>query len=565
LRRSLVLGVDWIPSSIRLDPRLAFALAVSLTLGLAVLGGPGVARAISLKVVAATGEPAPGAPGWTLTDFYHPTLNDRGEVAFTGWRSDGGTNLLSLWGPDAQGDLQVLFNAGDPAPGAPPGAVFYSLSTRVLLNDSGQIAFYGRLAVGPGGVTVDDDVGIWGPDGLGGTTLLFREGDPIPGDTGVLSEYFDLTDLSANGHVIIKVDVRTPAGTDFSDEVLLRHTPGVGVQRLLRVGDEMPGIPGSEVFGIFGYSPGWGDVDPAGRYVGYVWLAVGPGGVTASTSDVIAEFAPDGAVRALIRSGDPVPSLPGATFGYTSQTVEGDGGGAIGTSAAIEFDLGYGPVTELVGLGRLAPDEPLRVHRPASVAPGIPGDIPLVRRAAPLATWAKRHAYFADLDQSHPAVDADDFRAIYVEQIGAPPRLIERTDLGMGALKANVWGDVSWFYQEKPPGGSAYVTTSIGIGRFDTASVERVELGDSVSIGPGDTRPIISLSNANVDPYARITDRREVLIVGVVDAPRADVILVGRLPVPAALPVPVGSVLATSTLIGMLLSVGFAATARRAA
>src|SRR5215470_12158493 len=79
--------------------------------------------------------------------------------------------------------------SGRHAPGTPNGAMFASFadptySTSPMgLDDAGHVVFRANLAQGSGGVTADNDTGIWS-EGGGALALLAREGDQAPGTGG---------------------------------------------------------------------------------------------------------------------------------------------------------------------------------------------------------------------------------------------------------------------------------------------------------------------------------------------------------------------------------------------
>lgn len=147
-----------------------------------------------LYEVARVGGQAPGAPeGARFQSFPGGgffSFNEAGAMAFAARLATGaggvtGDNQWGLWRSEGPAETTLLFRAGEAAPGAPPGAVFGSFYD-IALNDTGQYAFSGHLASGPGGVTSATDSAIWGPDGAGGTRLVAREGDPIgilPGES----------------------------------------------------------------------------------------------------------------------------------------------------------------------------------------------------------------------------------------------------------------------------------------------------------------------------------------------------------------------------------------------
>jgi hypothetical protein len=140
-----------------------------------------------LSMVAREGDPVPAAiPGAVFADaFSNPMLNGAGDMALLGGLRVGTGGVTSddddvIWLFGREGHASVIAREGEPAPGAPDGAV-YSQLRHVSLNDSGQVAFNGRLAVGPGGVVAGEEKAIWGPGPDGELTMLVRDGDPVPG------------------------------------------------------------------------------------------------------------------------------------------------------------------------------------------------------------------------------------------------------------------------------------------------------------------------------------------------------------------------------------------------
>jgi len=151
-----------------------------------------------VSAVAREGSQAPGAPSGAVfadlvggggTDL--PVLNAKGEIAFATLMEQGlggvtASNDNGLWGPDGSGGLTLVAREGDPAPGAPPGAVFEAMGF-AQLNDASQMAFLALLKEGSGGVDATNSLGIWGPDGAGGLAPIVRGGVPGLPDVSFLT------------------------------------------------------------------------------------------------------------------------------------------------------------------------------------------------------------------------------------------------------------------------------------------------------------------------------------------------------------------------------------------
>src|SRR5688500_16355367 len=127
----------------------------------------------------------------------HFALTNNGRYAFHAVFAQGtgsvtaanDTGLLS--GTLSSPNLQLVAREGSAAPGTT--GVFTSLDG-VLLHEDGNVAFRASLLSGTGGVTVNDDSGLW--TGLSSSpTLLAREGSQAGGlAAGVNYAGFNFTD-----------------------------------------------------------------------------------------------------------------------------------------------------------------------------------------------------------------------------------------------------------------------------------------------------------------------------------------------------------------------------------
>jgi cyclophilin family peptidyl-prolyl cis-trans isomerase len=128
--------------------------------------------------VALVGQAAPGS-GSTFATLSDPVINDAGNVAFYGTFS-GGTGL---WSNDS-GSLALVAKSGDAAPNA--GATFKTFGHAVLPEHNedptpGPI-FVGTLNTG-NGVTAANSTGIWAGEADTGLTQLLRQGQALGDET----------------------------------------------------------------------------------------------------------------------------------------------------------------------------------------------------------------------------------------------------------------------------------------------------------------------------------------------------------------------------------------------
>lgn len=141
------------------------------------VGKPG-----ALRLVARTGMPAPGLPpGAKFDGVATPALNSTGEVFFRAYiKSPGSTSSNESFWVGKPGQLRMIAQRGDPAPGT-GGATFGSFDSHTnLFSDSGQVAFLGYLDG-----TTDRKTGLFATDKAGVLRLVARFGDSIQGSPAI--------------------------------------------------------------------------------------------------------------------------------------------------------------------------------------------------------------------------------------------------------------------------------------------------------------------------------------------------------------------------------------------
>ena len=128
-------------------------------------------------LIARTGNQAPGLPsGVTLSSLGSMQLNDAGQlvyVATLGGTADG-TNNQALYR-----NSTLIARKGNQAPGLAAGITFGAVTLPVL-NNTGQVAFFGNLA--GAGITSSNDGSLWIGDGVE-NIMVAREGMTRAGRT----------------------------------------------------------------------------------------------------------------------------------------------------------------------------------------------------------------------------------------------------------------------------------------------------------------------------------------------------------------------------------------------
>jgi hypothetical protein len=220
----------------------------------------------ALDVVLREGSAAPGAPvGAVFGETIRGNWNPSGSLALqTGLRSGVGgvtaANDIGVWS-DVGGSLQMLAREGDAAPGTGAGVVWGEDFLGPELNSSGAFALRGSLRTGIGGVTVDDNEGIWVQRG-GPLTLLVREGDQAPG--GPVGAIFGGSNLDLINLSYPEIDAAGLVSFNgYMREAGVGEAPSTGfwsersgsVQLLYRSGMQAPGAASGVTFFSFGGFP----------------------------------------------------------------------------------------------------------------------------------------------------------------------------------------------------------------------------------------------------------------------------------------------------------------------
>jgi len=146
-----------------------------------------------IRVIARSGQPAPGATEETLGTFGSVMINNQGAIVFDSIFSSGEGGGVFVF---AQNQLQAVALTRMPAPGT-DGDVFRSFG-RPAINDQGEVAFYAR----------------WGSVGRGiflftggSLTAVLLSGQPLPTDDSKrFTEFFGLA-LNNRGDVAVAATV----------------------------------------------------------------------------------------------------------------------------------------------------------------------------------------------------------------------------------------------------------------------------------------------------------------------------------------------------------------------
>jgi hypothetical protein len=262
----------------------------------AAFDGPGVTDASNTGIftsgalVAREGDVAPGAGGAQYQTFFgDPALNNAGETAFRASLAAPfltPANNRGIFTSSAQ-----IARLGDAAPGA-GGAEFTVFIWNALLNDAGQVAYRARIS--PAGPMDASDSSIFSGD-----TLVANVGDPVPGIGGAVFESLWDPMLNSAGETAFTGIFSGPGVTDADNRAIF-NSGGP----LLRTGDAAPGIGGAVITGLNLSRPGLND---AGELAFGARIA----GAGVTEDDDVFLFAAGAPVA---REGNLAPGAGGAVF-----------------------------------------------------------------------------------------------------------------------------------------------------------------------------------------------------------------------------------------------------------
>lgn len=321
------------------------------------------------RIVAASGQAAPGTAGAFNQIYWSdgnpipaipPSLSDSGHVAFAASLTNNVGNVrlntdTGIW-TDHGSSLSMLVREGFQAPGAPAGAVFHR-ATNPIVNSSGAVAFHGLLRANIGGITVNDNIGVWS-SGEGPLTILARKGFQAPGtEPGVNFLTLGDPNLSDSGGTAF---YGTLSGTGVTTE----NSTGIWASRagqldmIVRAGSQAPGMPAGVMFSHYHF-PTAPFITDSGQ-VSFVAKVIGPGINLGNDFSIWSER--DGQLALLAREGDQAPGFPtGTTYSFDVRDVHFDRSGRyalranVGLTGSAIFSESNDALRRAVATGDVAP------------------------------------------------------------------------------------------------------------------------------------------------------------------------------------------------------------------
>jgi hypothetical protein len=272
------------------------------------------AHAATLRTVALSGQPAPGAPnGISYGTFRAPVLNDVGQTAFHATLIGSGvdsTNYYGLWS-EGSGSLALVARSGSHAPGMPSGVNYARFSFcvtcppnhsayRPALNNAGQTAF--RASLTGSGADSTNDTGIWS-EGSGSLALVAREGNQAPGthDGVNFGDFFDgayITPALNNAAQITFRAKLAGSGVDSTNDSGIWSGGSGSLALVARTSSQAPGTPSGVNYQSFSYPA----LNDAGQTTFHTVLT--GSGVDSTNNTGIWATDRSGALQLIARTGD---------------------------------------------------------------------------------------------------------------------------------------------------------------------------------------------------------------------------------------------------------------------
>lgn len=338
---------------------------------------PGLPTAHAVAVPDATifllpGESAAGVPSGVIFDqlISYPTLNNDGKVAFHAILEGEGIgfeNRGGIWANE-YGSSTLLARAGSHAPGLPDNAVFLNFIDTILLNSSGDVAFFGYL---PG--ETRERHSIWSGGREEEIALIAMDDQQAPGlPSGVSLFGFNSLSLNSAGQIAFSSGLRGVGVNESNDEAIWSRK-GEAWAAVARTGEQAPSLPVGvrfAYFGIFDGSASNVSFNSLGQ-TAFVAGITGDGVDQSNNSSIWSEAT--GSLAIIARSGDQAPGafsgIKFAKFGSPALNSQGD----TVFTASLTGDEVNKTISEGIWVARK--NALALVARTGDAAPGVSGSV----------------------------------------------------------------------------------------------------------------------------------------------------------------------------------------------
>ncbi len=287
--------------------------------GIRFVGPPALYGRVGTELarVAQWGDPAPGAPdGWVFHDFSDAILGASHSIFHAGLSLDSCDDGAdpALFRFDEAGTMTLVARSGMQAPGAPDGTTIDLVLPGAAIADDGDVAVLASLST----LTAFTPYAIYGFDSADVLAPLVMTGSPTAMADGAVFEALGAPVSNGAGDLAFYaiLDDGLIGFPDASLRGLWVPDGAGGVIELVRVGDAVPGAPPGSVF-----------ADPetwAPSILVPEGLRINASGEVAFVQEIKTSFelrehgifGPDGsgAIALRMQTGDPAPSIDGATI-----------------------------------------------------------------------------------------------------------------------------------------------------------------------------------------------------------------------------------------------------------
>jgi hypothetical protein len=190
-----------------------------------------------LELIVAKGLPVPDAPGGVVFgDFFvsnhHPLVSDTGNIGFAAPLVNHPDGALGLF-RRINGVLESVALAGSDIPGV-PGATFVGLGNLITFNDADAMAFHGTFE--GAGINGTNNEGFFA-QGFGGVNLMVRKGGAAPGMPGTTIQDISNFNVQLNNDGQLAFSAATDGAHD--GWAVFRGAPGL-IAPVLATGDLSP-------------------------------------------------------------------------------------------------------------------------------------------------------------------------------------------------------------------------------------------------------------------------------------------------------------------------------------
>lgn len=388
-------------------------LAVPVIVAMVLIPALPLNAVVTYDTRALTGDTAPGTTR-TYRTFYYPLIDASGQVAFRAITNAGDRGIWS----EGSGSLSLVALHDEAAPGT---TGVYNFLDTLEYNSVGKTAFFSSMIVGTGGVTYDNNTGIWS-NHSGSLSLILRERDATP--SGVFAGVNSIAAFNDAGHIVSigALEVGT-GGVTVANDMVIWSTASGAIAVVAREGSAAPGAPGA-VFS--GDGDGQGSSPDAASFGRLLLngssqtafaggLLVGTGGVTLQNDGGIWSEG-SGSLALVVREGSAAPGTIGAVYDRLETRFDFNDAGTIAFKSTLV--VGTGDVTEDnkhgIWTGRAGSVNLL--VRSGDAAPGVAGATFLALGAV-LMNGADQTAFHARL--TGPGVTIDNDGGIWSERLGS--------------------------------------------------------------------------------------------------------------------------------------------------